>query len=294
MPIETYRRIAFLLVAAVLLAGCGGKKAPSLGAPFAYDSSKPLNLENRGAALGVKGLKIRDISFDGPDGEHVTGYLVAPLGPGKHPAVVFAHGAGGNRVELFTKAAELAQKGVVGLTLDMAYAPDRAQPLPRGIEGARARIALEEQTVIEVRRAVDVLRSLPSVDGERIGYVGWSAGARIGAVVAGVEHRIKAFDLLAGGAAPVDEYVRYAPANLKAEFRKLLDTTDPLRYVGHAAPSALFFQDGRRDEIVPRAALVALLRAGSKPKRVGWYDSGHTPGDRAWAESRSWLLHELR
>jgi dienelactone hydrolase len=144
-----------------------------------------------------------------------------------------------------------------------------------------------------VRRAVDVLRSLPSVDDDRIGYVGWSAGARMGAIVAGVEHRIKALDLLAGGAVPLDEYLAQAPPEFRGQLEPLLGKTDPLRYVGHAAPSALLFQNGRRDEVVPQAALRALSREGSIPKDIRWYDTGHIPGERAWNDSRRWLAQRL-
>ena len=131
------------------------------------------------------------------------------------------------------------------------------------------------------------------MDGDQIGYVGWSAGARIGAIAAGVDHRIRAFDLIAGGAIPVQDYVRLAPPNMRASIGSLLGRTDPLRYVGHAAPSALLFQDGRRDEIVPQAALTALARVGSDPKELRWYETGHEPGAKAWTDSRRWLADQL-
>lgn len=289
----TYRCGVVALVLAVLTGCGGGKKEASLAAPFAYDDSQPLNLQSRTAEIGVKGLRVRDIAFDGPDGVQVIGYLISPRDTATHPAVIFAHGAGGSRVELFSQAAAQAQEGAVALTLEMAYSPRRAPPRPSGIEGLRARTDLDVRTVQEVRRAVDVLRSIPSVDEDRIGYVGWSAGARTGAIVAGVDHRIKAFDLMAGGAAPVDEFVRFAPRKLRSEVRELVEKTSPLRYVGHAAPSTLLFQDGRQDEIVPHAALVALAERGSEPKEVRWYDSGHTPSERAWADSRQWLDERL-
>ncbi len=187
----------------------------------------------------------------------------------------------------------MAEKGTVALTLDMIYSPSRARPLPEGMAGARANSKLEQEAVKEVRRAVDLLQSRDDVDGDQIGYVGWSAGARIGAVIAGVEHRIKAFDLLAGGAAPVSAYVSNAPADLQDELTTLLEKTDPIHFVGLAKPSELLFQDGRHDEIVPEAALKALAGAGSEPKELRWYDSGHVPSAEMWTDSRSWLSEHL-
>jgi dienelactone hydrolase len=207
--------------------------------------------------------------------------------------VIYAHGAGGDRQELLDEALEMAGEGAVTLTLDMIYSTERAKQLPEGMEGARANSKLEAEAVKEVRRAVDFLQSRDDVDGDEIGYVGWSQGARMGALTSGVEHRIKAFDLIAGGAAPVSEYVKYAPVDLQDELRTVLERTDPLHFVAQAEPSELLFQDGRQDEVVPEAALKELAQAGSEPKEVRWYDAGHVPSAKMWADSRSWLLDQL-
>jgi dienelactone hydrolase len=286
---------AALLGALALAAGCGGggSKESSLAKDFAYDESQPLDLHTRGTERR-QGVEVQDVSYRGLDGKRVNAYLIVPKEANDLPAVIFAHGAGGDRAELVSEASQLAELGAVALTLEMTYSPRRAQPLPPpGMDAVRARVNLEVDSVREVRRAVDLLRSLPSVDDDRIGYVGWSAGARMGAIVAGVEHRIKALDLLAGGAVPLDEYLVQAPPQFRDQLEPLLGKSDPLRYVGHASPSALLFQNGRRDEIVPQAALQALAREGSEPKDVRWYDSGHVPSERAWNDSRRWLAEHL-
>jgi dienelactone hydrolase len=207
--------------------------------------------------------------------------------------VIYAHGAGGDRQELLGEALQMADKGTVTLALDMIYSSERAKQLPEGMEGARANSKLEAEAVKEVRRAVDYLQSRDDVDGDEIGYVGWSQGARMGALTSGVEHRIKAFDLIAGGAAPVSEYVKNAPTDLQDELETLLEKTDPIHFVGLATPSELMFQDGREDDVVPEAALKALAQAGSEPKDVRWYDAGHVPTAEMWADSRSWLTDHL-
>ena len=47
------------------------------------------------------------------------------------------------------------------------------------------------------------------------------------------------------------------------------------------------------DEVVPEAALRELAEAGSEPKEVRWYDAGHVPSEKMWADSRSWLSDHL-
>ena len=207
--------------------------------------------------------------------------------------MIYAHGAAGDRNELLGEAQEMAGEGAVTLTLEMIYSPERARPLPQGMEGVRENSRREAEAVQEIRRAVDLLQSLDSVDEDEIGYVGWSAGARMGALTSGVEDRIKAFDLIAGGAASVSEYVKVAPVDLQDELTTLLEKTDPLHFVALAEPSELLFQDGRDDEVVPEPALRELADAGSEPKEVRWYDAGHVPTEKMWADSRSWLSDHL-
>jgi len=289
---QIYRCAGPALVIA-LLAGCGGGDEPSVAAPFRYDS-QALDVKRTPTSFGNSDVKVEEISFTGPGDTRLTGYLATPKASETHPAVIYAHGAGGDRQELLDEARSMAERGAVALTLDMNYSPSRRKGLPTtGMEAIRANSDLEVETVKEVRRAVDLLRSLDSVDGDRIGYVGWSRGARMGAVISGIEHRIKAFDLIAGGAAPISAYLDAAPAELRPELRQILEKTDPLSHVAQAAPSELLFQLGRQDKLVPEAALRELARAGSEPKEVRWYESGHSPSEELWADSREWLADEL-
>jgi dienelactone hydrolase len=294
---QIHRRLVPVLilasVAALTACGGGGDSHSSSGATFAYDASRPLDLRTK-RTVRESGVAIRDVSFKGASGETIPAYLVLPRGKGRHPAVIYAHGSGGSRRDLLPSAVGLAERGAVALALDMRYSAARSrQALPQGIDGVKVATDNEIESVVEVRRAVDLLQSLPSVDKNKIGYVGWSAGARTGAITAGVEHRIRFYDLLAGGALPVSNYVAQSPKDSRGEVEDLLGETDPLHFVAMAAPSSLLFQDGRHDEVVPRKALVGLERSASKPKELRWYDSGHVPSQRAWTDSLEWLSQRL-
>src|SRR5207253_5752000 len=104
--------------------------------------------------------------------------------------------------------------------------------------------------VVAVRRAVDVLTSLRSVDPHRIGYLGFSAGARLGAFVAASEPRVRALALLSAGAARVSAYAASAPPALRPQVRRVLGSVDPLRLLPLAGPRSPLPGDGRKDEIV--------------------------------------------
>ena len=261
---QIYRCAGLALVVAAL-AGCGSDEKSSAPSQFSYDDSKPLDVQDKPTSFSTNDVRVDDISFSGPGDTPLNAYLLTPSGSkGRHPAVIYAHGAGGDRQELLDEALKMADKGAVTLTLDMIYSPSRAKPLPEGMEGARANSKLEQEAVKEVRRAVDLLQSRDDVDDDQIGYVGWSAGARMGALISGVEHRIKAFDLLAGGAAPVSAYVSHAPVDLQDELTTLLEKTDPIHFVGprEAVRAAVPGRTGGRSR--PRACAQGARASGQR------------------------------
>jgi predicted esterase len=59
-------------------------------------------------------------------------------------------------------------------------------------------------------------------------------------------------------------------------------------------PRTLLLADGRRDAIVPRAALENIVHAAPPGTTVRWYDAGHALDATAWHETERWLLQRLR
>jgi dienelactone hydrolase len=279
---------------ALAVAACGGSEPASKqdAEIYAYDESKPLALRDNGVVNQNYPVEVRDVSFAGPS-ERVPAYLITPPGKGPYPAVIYLHGAGGDRLEMVYRASWLAGRGAVGLTVESPYSPNREIQLGPGVAGLRKERNRTVMGIVELRRAVDLLQSLPQVDDDRIGFVGYSAGARSGAILAGVEPRIRAFVLMSGGEDTVDEFLALVSADQQDEVRPLLEDTDGLKYVAQASPAKLLFQAGRQDQIVPRDALETLIRAGSEPKVVKWYDAGHALNTRAEQDQLEWLSDEL-
>jgi dienelactone hydrolase len=291
------RPLLALVLLPGVLAGCGGGSEHAAAAssdPYAYDRSAPLDLRDRGVVRRVRRARVRDLLYASPRGGRVSAYLVVPRRSGRHPAVIFLHGAGGDRTQLLELATRVAQRGAVALTVDSPFAGARNAGGPTGLAGLRRMRDLFEQEVIDLRRAVDVLQSLPFVDPGRLAFLGWSAGARSGAIFAAVEPRVRSFVLIGGGARPLAEYLAYVPQDVRSEVRRLLSPVDPLRWIGRARPGTLFFQNGLADEIVPREALTALIDAAPSPRRVRWYAAGHVPTARMREDAIAWLSRRLR
>jgi dienelactone hydrolase len=293
--------VTLALASAGAAVSCGGgEEAPTAttattasSSLFDYDRSAPLRYEDRGRVNPGYPVRVRDVSYASPGGGRVTAFLVVPPGKGPYPGVLYLHGAGEDRTRLAVPAAWLAARGAVALVIDSAFARTKSSPPKDPLGSLEWGRDLTAQTVVDLRRGVDLLRSLPQVDPERIGFVGYSAGAKMGAILAGVERRVRAYDLMSGGSPPVDAFAAAAPAGIRRQVARVISQIDPLRSIRHAAPAALFFQDGLRDEIVPRPQLRALARAGSDPKRIRWYRAGHSLNARAYRDQLAWLSREL-
>ncbi len=288
-----------LLVGIALLAGCGSSASDSPKAAagptrlsFAENASEPLGYVDRGRVNTAKAaMALHDVSFQS-GGRRVDGYLVLPPGNGRRPAVVLVHGSGGDRSELLPLAVWLAARNVVTLTITE---PSTSLPAAQ-VTGAalltRTRDA-QVRDVVAVRRAVDVLQSLPSVDPKRIGYVGWSSGAKTGALVAASEPRVKALVLLSAGADRLSAFVKAAPPRLKGSTRRILGSIDPIRYIAWARPGSVLLEDGRNDQIVPRAALVNVVDAAPRGTTVRWYVAKHQLNRTAFHDAFDWLAGKL-
>ena len=286
------KRLVLLGAAVAVVAGCGssGKEPAGAGpSPFAFTAA-PLHYVDRGVVNHGYPIKVHDVSFTAA-GRRVDGLLAVPPGKGPFPAVLYLHGSGGDRSQMIVPATWMAARGVVALTITMPQTPSV------GGESAQAQLVADRKavvaTIVAARRAVDMLQALPEVEPDRIGFVGFSAGARMGAILAGVEPRIRAFDLLSGGSPPVEDYVRQAPADLRPAVRRELGAVDPLRWVARARRGTILLQDGRTDEVVPSASLRALARAAGPAAEVRWYDQGHSPDRAAWLDQLSWLAARL-
>ena len=293
-------RLVAILVLAVVAPGCG--RSSRSGAPprvpearggvFSYDASAPLGYVDRGR-VGTRSspLAVHDVSFES-GGRRIDGYLVLPPGRRRRPAVVFVHGAGGDRTELLPEAGRLAARDVVTLTITAPSTAVRiSATTPAPLLAQTRAIAISD--VLAVRRAVDLLRSLPVVDPRRIGYLGWSAGARTGALVAAAEPRLRALVLLSAGAAPVSAYAAAAPPSLRPQIRHDLGSVDPIHYLARARPGSVLLEDGRRDAVVPRAALLNLVHAAPPGTTVRWYDAPHALDRAAYRDAFAWLARKL-
>ena len=97
-------------------------------------------------------------------------------GQGPLPAVLFAWGQG-TRSEFVEEAVTLARAGAVSLLLDAPFV--RPGPDRKPLFGPEHPATLQ-QTLVDLRRGVDLLQARPGGRAERLAFVGHSFGAHIG------------------------------------------------------------------------------------------------------------------
>ncbi len=281
---------AALSLLAFVAAACSGAAGVDEG-PFAYDAGAPLDARDLGVVDPDYPLAVHDVSY-ASGGDRVDAYLVVPPGTGPWPGVVYVHGAGADRRSMLGPATWLAARGAVTIAIS---APSGSSPGPQAattLERLEEHRQLEVGDVVAVRRALDLLSERDDVDPERLAFVGWSAGARAGAILAGVEPRLRALVLLSPGSAPVSEFVAAAPADEKARVEEVMSSVDPLAYVSRGT-ARILIQDGEQDAVIPRAALDAVIAAARKGTDVRWYPAGHEVGYQAYREHLDWLQQQL-
>jgi acetyl esterase/lipase len=157
------------------------------------------------------------------------------------------------------------------------------------------------QSVLDLRRGIDLLRARSDVDPNRIAYVGHSSGAHWGAILSAVDRRLKTVVLMAG--VPTEAAIlmesddpdwvnlrQTTPREQLDNYLKSVSSLDAINYVPHAAPTPLLFQFARFEQYFNEAAMRRYAQAASEPKLVLWYDTGHGLNDiRPLIDRANWL-----
>lgn len=277
---------------------------PELVRHFDYDQKAPLGIKQ----IGVQHREhatVYDITYASPKGGVVPAYLVVPKGRGPFAAVIWGHwcwqnSSMRNRKEFLDEALLLAQSGVVSLLPDALVARPGYVPIKDPLDERNAADFL--QSVIDIRRGVEVLFARRDVDRRRLAYVGHSCGAAAGAMVSGIDRRFKAFVLMAGTTSDeitrqTKEYQEFrqkvGPEKLDA-FNAKYSYLDQGKSISHAAPATVFLQYATREKFLnaERARLYATVV--SEPKELKIYDAEHNLNAEARRDRIHFLIEQLK
>ena len=187
-------RNAWMTFTALLLAPWAALQAADTTDPFSpYLDGKAPPI-TREILPQPEGVTVRRILYRIRDKNEAYAVIAVPKTLGKHPGILLLHGSGGNAEE--EKAMAWAQRGYVAVAPEMPglYSGLTHGDLPMSKAYADGRYSMQPDTtrsvifdgMLSAIKALDLLRSLPEVDPDRIGVCGVSWGGSMTAMVCGL------------------------------------------------------------------------------------------------------------
>ncbi|MCS7014816.1 MAG: dienelactone hydrolase family protein [Gemmatales bacterium] len=260
----------------------------------------------------------RKISYLAEKGDRVPAYVFVPLGiKGKVPGVVCLHptnrelgkgvvsGLGGLPNRAY--AVELAERGFVTIAPDYVNMGEyQCDPYALGYVSATMK------GIVNHRRAVDVLQSLPEVDGARIGAIGHSLGGHNSIFLAVFDERVKcvvsscgycSFRTYMKGDLRGWSHAGYMPLIIKQygadpkkmpfEFTEVIAALAPRAFLTVAPTNDHNFDVNGVRECIRAAEPVYRLLGATDKLRAIYPQAGHDFPEQARQEAYQWLTHNL-
>jgi len=296
------RAAAIVLLALVPAAGAQTTAAPAIRTASAevFQAIRSIYDYNRAAPLEVESVSKQDfpaytrekLVFTSVVRTRVPALLLIPKeGKAPFPVVILLHGITGYKEGWFDPDGwaygprlidPLIAAGVAVLALDARYHGERGAEsgyrIPTALEDIRDLVI---QTVIEQRRAMDVLATRPNIDSTRVGVLGLSMGGMETFILTGVDRRVK---VAVAGVTPVG--VLKDPKTIAVA---------PQTFSGAIRTTPILMLMGRSDDYYTVDDARRLFETIASPaKDLVFYDSGHRM-PAAYAEKAvAWLLQYLK
>ncbi len=224
--------------------------------------------------------------------------VVAPLGKGKHPTVLWLHreGAEVRRAMFVAEAETLAASGIASLLVELPF----KQPYVHRADNNVGDADVIRDAVIDARRAIDWAATRPEFNIDKLAVVGHRYGAWTAALLAGVDPRIDAAVLMSPPGKPsgwlqVTEQPKakafrdsFDKANWAA-YLSAIEPLDPEKWIIYAAPAKLHFQFATSDAWVQTLEQVDLFRAATLPKSRQMFESDELLNEEAKKDRHTWL-----
>jgi dienelactone hydrolase len=250
-----------------------------------------MSLKHDLPASGVRVFRLQfpsPVTSATPENNTVHAEYYLPRGKGPFPGVIVLDITGGDQSLSRNLATFLAQKGIAGLFVQMAYYGPRRPP------GSKLRLLMPDinhtlaavrQTVLDLRVATAWMETRPELDAKRLGIMGTSLGSFLAALTAEMEPKLGRVVVLLGGGGFAEGYydhpraARYrkiyeALGGSKEKLAEIIAPADPLTCAANLKDRKLLILAGKRDDIVPPKMAEALWKASGRQKIV-WYDCTH-------------------
>lgn len=295
----------FQLVLILAVVCCPGRAQDAdLLRHFDYDPTAPINIKQISVQRKANAT-VYDITYDSPKGGVVPAYLVVPKRRGPFAAVIWGHwcwqnSSMRNRKQFLDEAIALAPSGLISLLTDHPMSRPGYESPKDPLDERIATVFLQQ--ILDMRRGVDLLTARRDVDPKRIGYVGHSCNAGVGALLSGLDRRFKAFVLMAGTTSDeithnTKEFQEFrqktGPEKVDAFVAKY-DYLDQGKFVSHAAPAVVLLQFATQETFITPERARQYAAVVSEPKIFKLYDAPHALNAEARRDRINFLIDQLR
>jgi eukaryotic-like serine/threonine-protein kinase len=232
--------------------------------------------------------KREKISFNGEGGERAIAYLYLPYHVTR-PLQVLHFVPGGDvdsgfrsltpsmddRMGTFVKSGRAAFGVVLKGYVERLRPDGYVSPDPGSVEYLEKIV----NRITDLRRGLDYLETRSDLDATRVGFLGVSAGAQIGLVLAAVETRYRAIVLVGSGLSPGFQPVPAA---------------NPSNFASHILAPKLMVQGKYDEDTALKTSAEPLFKLMSEPKVMFRYEGGHVPPqDVLMKATAGWLDEKL-
>jgi pimeloyl-ACP methyl ester carboxylesterase len=262
---------------------------------FQYDVEGRVPLREI-SSRSVGPATVSEVSYPSPRGGTVTATLSIPATDADDIAVLLLHGMPLDRNDMREPAIVYACAGATTLAIDAPYARSSG----RGSITFTSRDRDDQiQLIVDLRRGIDLLDQQLGPDGAaHVSLVGISYGAAMGALLAGVDDRVRSAALIVGDGGLVahmteddgtpGEPLSSVPEPRSSAWLEAMRPIEPLLYVGDS-DAAFLFLNGRYDTQVDVADAEQLHAAAGDNSEVRWYDTGHDLTADAFRHQFQWV-----
>ncbi|MCU0447357.1 MAG: hypothetical protein MUE85_20870 [Microscillaceae bacterium] len=244
-----------------------------------------------------KSVKIDWISFVSPAGVRVKGFCVQLSASNPTSAVLlFQHEGRQSKEQFLSEAMLWAQSGGVAWAIDAPNLCEAPHDFNRSEVAYVYREGIKHWLLL-----IEWLKNQGKA--QKIGFVGHSFGANLGAILAAQTTDIQAFVLVA---CPNDLPEFYQQMN-EAGIQKIKEQTAKERLdiwlsllipleAQHYLPRArmpIFFQFAEDDEYISPQSALQLFKIAPQPKEMKYYWGGHALNREAEQDRWNWLMDKL-
>ena len=250
---------------------------------YSYDPSEDINFRVV-QTIDTTQATIFKIVYTGGNHMQVTACLIIPKNNlSRYPAIIFLHGPGQNKYIFLNNAISLAGNSFASLLIDDPPARPVSQKINyQNYSEPGKELLVHRQSVIDVRRGIDLLEQHPKIDGDRIAFTGIEYGAWTGAIVAGVEFRIMTYILINCPSRPSSDLrLSNEPRIVKIrntltseqlnQYEVTLLKLDPVNYLPYHRNSNILFQYPAEDSTSLINIPFEAFKSASEPKTMVTY-----------------------